>query len=76
MCCNSRGHHSSGCCHGSGHHSSQGRGHHKPMFGKKGHGRKFTTREAKIEQIENYISELRKELKGAEQHLERLKEEV
>lgn len=75
MCCNSKHNRSGGCCHGSGHHSSQGRGHQKPMFGNKGPGRRFTTREEKIDQIENYISELRKELKGAEQHLERLKKE-
>lgn len=76
MSCNSRHHRSGGCCHGPGHSSFPERGHHKPMFGKKGHERRFTTREEKIEQVENYITELKKELKGAEQHLERLKEEV
>lgn len=76
MCCNSEHHHSSERCRGQGHGSFPGSRHHGPMFGKGRYGRRFTTREEKIDQIENYISELRKEIKGAEQHLERLKEEA
>lgn len=72
MCCNSRHHRSSGRCHGQSRSSFSGRHH----TGKKEFGRSFTTREEKIEQIENYISELKKEIKGAEQHLEKLKEEI
>lgn len=76
MCCNSEHHHSSECCRGRGHGSFQGSRHHGPMFGKSQCGRRFISREEKIERIENYISELKKELKGAEQHLEKLKEEA
>ncbi len=62
-----------------GHHR---KGHHKRGHGKKGecgcgcscHGwRNFRTKEEKIDELEDYKSELEKELKAVEERIEELK---
>lgn len=37
--------------------------------------RRFLTKEEKIERLENYISELKKEIDAAEEHLKNIREE-
>ena len=40
-----------------------------------GNIRRFLTKEEKIEKTENYISELKKEISAAEEHLKNLRED-
>lgn len=65
-----------GCEH-HGHHSQHGRGHHYGDCCSHGFGRRrFPTREEIISEMEEYLEELRAEIKGVEEHLAELKKEA
>jgi len=63
MCCHC------GCGCGPHHHWKGYEGGHR--FG---HGRQFLTKAEKVEKLESYAEELKKELEAVEEHIKKLKD--
>lgn len=66
------------CHHGHEHsaHHGHGQADHQSSGCCHGSGfRRFTSREERINMLEQYITELRSEIKGAEEHLAELKKQ-
>ena len=64
--------------HGHGQNIHQGHGHTEQLSTGCCHGagfRRFTSKEERIKMLEQYITELRSEIQGAEEHLEELKKQ-
>lgn len=64
------------CHHGHGHAVHQGHSHTEQQSSGCCHGtgfRRFTSQEERIKMLEEYITELRSEIQGAEEHLAELK---
>jgi len=64
------------CHHGHGNAMHQSHGHSEQQASGCCHGtgfRRFTSSEERIKMIEEYITELRSEIQGAEEHLKELK---